>query len=76
MSIFARRNLHGWIHLWPSREAFEAGEASAHFFKPETDPRWAALELDAATRRALEAGELVALEDPGYLDSSDSGSGE
>lgn len=72
MRIFVRRNLHGWIHLWPSREAFEAGEASAHFFKPDTDPRWAELDLDPAVRARLATGELVEVEDPGYLDSAES----
>lgn len=75
MRIFARRNLHGWIHLWPSRETFEAGEASAHFFKPDTDPRWNELALDEAALDRLAAGELIELEDPGYLDSSESTSG-
>lgn len=69
MLIFARVNHIGWIHLWRSREAFEAGEASEQFFDPKVDPRWAEVRLDPAGRASLAAGELVALEDPGYLAS-------
>jgi hypothetical protein len=66
--VYARINQVGWVHLWTSREAFEAGEASEHFFNSRNDPRWAELVLDDDQRRRLAAGELVALEDPGYLD--------
>jgi hypothetical protein len=68
MIVYVRVNQIGWVHLWTSREAFEAGEASAHFFNAKVDPRWAELVLDADQRARLAAGELVALEDPGYLD--------
>lgn len=68
MLVYARVNRIGWVHLWPSREAFEAGEASAHFFDARVDPRWAELVLSPAQRAGLDAGELVELEDPGYLD--------
>jgi hypothetical protein len=68
MIVYARLNHVGWVHLWTGREAFEAGEASEHFFNPRTDPRWAELVLSPDQRRRLEAGELVELEDPGYLE--------
>jgi hypothetical protein len=68
MLVYARINQIGWVHLWASREAFEAGEASEHFFNARTDPRWAEVELSEDQRRRLGAGELVELEDPGYLD--------
>lgn len=69
MQVFARVNQIGWVHLWRSREAFEAGEASEHFFEARTDPRWREARLDAAQREALAAGALVAIEDPGYLEA-------
>lgn len=68
MIVYARINQVGWVHLWTSREAYDLGEASEHFFNSRTDPRWAELDLDADQRARLEAGELVALEDPGYLE--------
>jgi len=68
VKMLARINHVGWVHLWPSREAFEAAEPSAHFFNSRSDPRWLELQLDGEQRRCLEAGELVELEDPGYLD--------
>lgn len=71
MQVFARINQIGWVHLWRSREAFEAGEASEHFFEARTDPRWRAAQLDAAQREALAAGALVAIEDPGFLEPED-----
>lgn len=67
-TIFARSNHIGWIHLWARREAFEAGEPSERFFNGRTDPRWQALALGPEQRAALARGELIALEDPGYLD--------
>jgi len=70
MTVFARVNHIGWIHLWRSREAFESGEASAHFFNPRLDPRWLEFSMPEATRRRLEAGEGVEIEDPGYLDEA------
>jgi hypothetical protein len=66
--VYARVNHIRWVHLWTSQEAFEAGEASVHFFNSRNDPRWAELALTEDQRARLEAGELVALEDPGYLD--------
>jgi hypothetical protein len=68
VKVHARINAVGWVHLWTSREAYEAGEASDHFFNGRTDPRWQVLDLDEATRARLQAGELVELDDPGYLD--------
>ena len=68
MIIYARINQIGWVHLWASRDAFEAGEASDHFFNSRSDPRWAELVLSEDQRARLAAGELVELEDPGYLD--------
>jgi hypothetical protein len=67
MSIWARVNHVGWVHLWRQREAFEAAEASAHFFNGRSDPRWATVSLSLEQRRMLEAGELIELEDPGYF---------
>jgi hypothetical protein len=66
--VYARINQIGWVHLWTSVEAYEAGEASEHFFSSKVDPRWAELDLTEDQRRRLAAGELVAIEDPGYLD--------
>lgn len=67
MSVVARINHMGWIHLWPSLESYESGEASVHFFNPKVDPRWRAnLPPDDVLSR-LEAGEIVEMEDPGYL---------
>ena len=68
MRIYARINHAGWVHLWTSREAYLEGEASEHFFNPRTDPRWAELALGEELRARLAAGELVELEDPGYLE--------
>jgi hypothetical protein len=72
MTVFARVNHIGWVHLWTSREAYEAGEASVHFFNSRTDPRWDEVELSDDQRARLAAGELVELEDPGYLDGEES----
>lgn len=69
MRVWARRNHVGWIHLWRDPAAFEAGEASDHFFDGRTDPRWA--ELDPEVRGRVEAGGLVELEDPGWLEDSE-----
>ena len=68
MPVHARINQIGWVHLWRTREAFEAGEASEHFFNSRIDPRWQVLVLPPDQRARLEAGELVEIEDPGYLD--------
>ena len=69
--VHARVNQIGWVHLWLTREAFAAGEASVHFFNYRIDPRWAELELCEEQRRRLAAGELVQLEDPGWLEEQD-----
>ena len=68
MIVYARVNQIGWVHLWTSREAYEAGEASVHFFNSRNDPRWAEADLGEDQRARLAAGELVELEDPGYLE--------
>lgn len=72
MTIWARVNHIGWVHLWHRREDFEAAEPSVHFFNGRTDPRWAEAILSEDQHRRLKAGELVEIEDPGYLDE-DSG---
>ena len=69
--VYARSNHIGWIHLWGSREAYEAGEASLHFFNGRTDPRWRERGFTEEEQRILAAGELLELEDPGYLDEED-----
>jgi hypothetical protein len=66
--VYVRINHIGWVHLWTSLEAYEAGEASCHFFNTRNDPRWAELSLTEEQRVRLAQGELVAMEDPGYLD--------
>ena len=71
MTAFARVNHIGWIHLWRTREAFEAGQPSAHFFNPRLDPLWLEFALPAEIKRRLEAGEGVDIEDPGYLDEEE-----
>ncbi len=76
MRIWARRNHVGWIHLWLRREDFESGEASVHFFNGRVDPLWQATPLEASLAAALERGDLVELEDPGYLSSEDETGGE
>lgn len=73
MVVYARINHIGWVHLWLSPEDYLGGEASVHFFNSRTDPRWAELALTDAQRAGLEAGELVAMEDPGYLDTDPAG---
>ena len=65
--IYARSNHVGWIHLWSTREAFDDGEPSDHFFNGRTDPRWPSVALDEAQRAALAKGQLIEIEDPGYL---------
>ena len=73
MRIWARRNHVGWIHLWTRREAFDAGEASEHFFNGRIDPVWQAALLEPEARAGLERGELVEMEDPGYFSSEEAG---
>ena len=65
--LYARSNHIGWIHLWARREAFENGEPSDHFFNGRTDPRWLEMPLSPEQREALAKGELLEIEDPGYL---------
>lgn len=69
--LFARINRVGWVHLWTSRDAFDEGEPSFHFFNGRIDPRWleAWPQLPPETRAALERGEGAPLEDPGYLEA-------
>ena len=71
MILWARVNHVGWVHLWRQREDFEAAEPSAHFFNGRTDPRWAEAPLTLEQRRGLVAGELVAIEDPGFFGDED-----
>ena len=59
------------MHLWLTREAYEDGEASIHFFNGRTEPRWVARRLTADQEARLAAGELVEVEDPGYLDGEE-----
>jgi hypothetical protein len=68
MTVWARINHVGWVHLWRRRQDFEAAEPSAHFLNGRTDPRWLSAALTSAQRSDLEAGELVEIEDPGYFD--------
>lgn len=68
MQVFARINQVGWVHLWRTREAFEAGEPSEHFFEARTDPRWRTVHLTEPQQQGLTAGDVVEIEDPGYLD--------
>lgn len=67
MKIYARSNHIGWIHLWVRKEAFESGEPSDHFFNGRTDPRWLEMPLSREQREALAKGDLLEIEDPGYL---------
>ena len=76
MRIWIRRNHVGWIHLWARKEDYDAGEPSVHFFNGRIDPLWLECTLDAETLEGLERGDLVPIEDPGYLDSSDEAAGE
>jgi hypothetical protein len=73
MTLWARVNHVGWVHLWRQREDFEAAEPSAHFFNGRTDLRWAEAPLTPEQRRGLAAGELVEIEDPGYLEDDSEG---
>lgn len=66
-TVYARSNHIGWIHLWARPEAFANGEPSDHFFNGRTDPRWLETSLSPEQREALAKGQLVAIEDPGYL---------
>lgn len=68
MPVYARINNIGWVHLWRTREAYDLGEASEHFFNGKSDPRWAEAPLTEAQRALLAAGVIVEIEDPGYLE--------
>jgi hypothetical protein len=74
-TVYVRSNHIGWIHLWRSREAQEAGEASEHFFNGRIDPRWVELVLTEAQKAILAAGGLLEIEDPGYLEGDEGGEG-
>ncbi len=67
MKVWARINHVGWVHLWRRREDFDGAAPSAHFLNGRTDPRWAEATLTGEQRRALEAGDLVEIEDPGFF---------
>jgi hypothetical protein len=73
MIVYARINQIGWVHLWLTPEAYETGEASEHFFNSRTDPRWAEMSFTEDQTARLLAGELVAIEDPGYMDEGGEG---
>ena len=73
MKIWARKNHVGWIHVWTRPEGFAEGEASEHFFNGRTDGLWREAALDAEARSALDRGELVEVEDPGYFPEAGSG---
>ncbi len=71
MKVFARINRIGWVHLWLSRESYEVGDASAHFFNGKSEPRWQEVVFSDETRRIMNLGELVEIEDPGYFPDED-----
>ena len=71
MKVFARINHIGWVHLWLSRESYEAGDASLHFFYGKSEPRWQEAVFSEETWRGLRLGELVEIEDPGYFSDED-----
>ena len=71
MKVFARINHIGWVHLWLSRESYDAGEASAHFFNGKSEPRWRAASFGNETLRRMGLGELVEIVDPGYFSDDD-----
>lgn len=67
MKVYARINHIGWVHLWLSRESYEAGEASNHFFNGSSEPRWQEAIFSEATLHSMKLGELAEIEDPGYF---------
>jgi hypothetical protein len=71
MKVFARINHIGWVHLWLSRESYEAGEASKHFFNGKSEPRWQAAALSDESLRIMRSGALAEIEDPGYFSDED-----
>lgn len=72
MRIWARKNHVGWIHLWTRPDGFADGEASEHCCNGRTDPRWRETVLGPESLAALDRGELVELDDPGYFSDVDS----
>lgn len=73
MKLWARKNHVGWIHLWTRADGYAEGVPSDHFVNGRTDALWRKAELSEAARAALERGDLVELEDPGYFDAEDPG---
>ncbi len=71
MKVYARINRIGWVHLWLSRESYEMGEPSAHFFNGKSEPRWLEAVFEDETKRLLGLGELAEIEDPGYFSEED-----
>jgi len=67
MTIWARINHVGWVHLWRQQADFENAEPSAHFLNGRSDPRWLEVPLSLDQQARLAAGDLVELEDPGYF---------
>ena len=71
MKVFVRINRIGWVHLWLSRESYEIGDPSAHFFNGKSEPRWVDASFSDEALNAMARGELVEIEDPGYFDEDD-----
>lgn len=71
MKVFARINRIGWVHLWLSRESYEVGDPSAHFFNGKSEPRWLEAVFSDETLLAMARSELVEIEDPGYFDEDE-----
>jgi hypothetical protein len=67
MRIWARKNRVGWIHFWTRADGYAEGEASEHFCNGRIDPLWRETALGVEAQAALDRGELVGLEDPGYF---------
>lgn len=72
MKLWARRNHVGWIHLWTRSDGYSAGDPSDHFCNGRIDPLWREVRLAPEQREALERGELVEIDDPGYFPEPDS----
>ncbi len=71
MRVWARINHIGWVHLWLSRESYEAGEASKHFFNGKSEPRWQETLFNDEALHRMNQGELTEIEDPGYFSDED-----
>jgi hypothetical protein len=71
MTVWARINQVGWVHLWRRREDFEGAQPSGHFVNGRSDPRWLEAGLTTEQLQDLAAGELVEIEDPGYFADED-----